>query len=1095
LFFGKTMQTSMRDIFMTTRAGCPGRDGFAAMPPGRRVRAALVVFFALCAAFVPLVARAALPGQAPPGQVPDGGGEVAAPLPVPAPGTPPQALVRLELKKTAPLTGTVRTGGAVSFEVAAFSGDEAAPREGYVFRWESDAGAKFLDPEGPSGNTVVFTRPGPQKIWVTALAPVDGLLEPVAVSEALEVEVAGPLFRLSVEPREPRVGEEIKASVKDFPVREDVDFRWAALPRNATLVAVGEKEITFFLHDDKPAEVAVSARMPLAGKDLGRVAAEVTARPYPVEVSNKGLVGQKPVIWKDGAGPEEVDAVPEGGAVLLRADINPMPGNPPLSFAWKLPPGTRLEPGESGRQVKVACDRVGEHKAVVEVRDSRNLLVGRGEGGFTVAVSRADMDRARHNAAQTAKLTAEAVRLWNRGEVDQAVDMAAKAAAMNPKSVDAAGEYRRLAADRERLADILNRAGEHLSKDEFVQAAGLLDEAGRINGQYPGIAQLDRSLRERKDVLAKVEALLGSAQQAWDGGDVEGAVRSVQSALALDPGHEAALARRARMVEGRDRIIAGLKEAAVFLEKKQFESAAASLAEVRGINEKFAPFREMDAAVASRRENAWKADQLLARAREQWTAGNMDAALGSLSDILAADPEHAGARAARQQTAQAREVVLKNVDQAKAFLAQDRPEDALAALSRAKGVNPAYAPVRELETAVAERKNRAGRIRELAAKARQDAAKGDLDAALGGVESILALEPAEAWAKTERVRLSALREEARGAMRLAEGLSSSGKHDKALDTLAGALTKAPGYPPLVAQKARVAAAAGSSQKRVGGLLAEASARLTRGDFSGTLAALSGLSGETGVSAADDRKAKELARAAKAGLDKAQAAQAAQAAQTAKSSPKTAASGKDPARPGAPGGDKARCDTLFARADGRRAAGEHAAAIKDYQEIVTTCPDYCTAYNNIGASLFTLGYARESLPWFEEARKCAPGEKLFADNAALTKKLASAPAGNKPPESGRAVCAGTFDQAEKLRAKGDLAGAVRDYRKVVEQCPDYCAAYNNIGLALNRLGHVKESLPWFEEAYRCNPGEALFQDNIHITTKQMQQASRDRPPGT
>ncbi|NDY58428.1 tetratricopeptide repeat protein [Desulfovibrio sulfodismutans] len=1089
------MQTPIRHSTTIQQAGGSGRESAIFSTSSTRPRAILAaVVFVMGFLLVPLAGLAAVSGQT--GQT---GQPVAEPggsgSPIPAIGTaapavspegPPHAFLRLELKKTAPLSGAVRTGGAVSFMATAHSGDDPAPLPGYVFRWESDAGAKFLDPEGPSGNTAVFTRPGPQKVWVTALAPVDGLLEPVAVSEPLEMDVAGPLFRLSIDPREPRVGEEIRASVKDFPVREDVDFRWAALPRNATLVNVGEKEITFYLHDGKPAEVAVSARMPLAGKDLGRVAAEVTARPYPVEVSNKGLVGPRPVIWKDGSGPEEIDAVPEGGAVLLRADVNPMPGNPPLAFTWRLPPGTRLEAGESGRQVKVACDRVGDYKAVVEIRDSRDLLVGRGEGAFSATVSKADMDLARQNAAQTAKLTAEAVRLWNRGEVEQAVDMASKAAAMNPKSVDAAGEYRRMAADRERLLDLLHRAGEHLSRDEFAKTAGLLDEAGRINGQYGGISGLERRMGERKDTLAKVDALMASSGQAWNAGDVEGAVRAVQSALALDPGHEAALAQRARLVDGRDKIIAGLKEAAVFLEKKQFESAASALAGVRGINEKFPPFREMDAAVAKRRENAWQADQLLARARELWTAGDMDAALGALSDILKADPEHAGARAAKQQTAQAREVVLKNVDQAKAFLAQNHPDEALAALSRAKGVNPAYAPVREIETAVAERKNRAGRIRDLTAKARQDAAKGDLDAALASVENILALDPADGFAKPERVRLAGLREETRGAMRLAEGLAASGRHGKALETLAAASAKAPGYPPLAAQKARIAEMAGASQKKASGVLAEASARLSRGDFSGTLAALAGLEGVNGVSAADDRKAKELARAAKAGQDKATTAQAAKAsADAAKAAAPAAGQGQK----------KARCDELFRRADSRRGKGEHAAAIKDYQEIVTTCPDYCTAYNNIGASLFTLGYARESLPWFEEARKCDPGEKLFADNVALTTRLATNPSGQKTPASSRPDCSGAFDQAEKLRAKGDLAGAVRDYRKVVEACPDYCAAYNNIGLALNTLGHVKESLPWFEEAYRCNPKEALFQDNIHITTKQMQQASRDRPPGT
>ncbi|MDQ7831198.1 MAG: tetratricopeptide repeat protein [Desulfovibrionaceae bacterium] len=995
--------------------------------------------------------------------------------------------LRLELKKTAPLSGVVRTGGAVSFAVAVFAGDEPASPKGHVFRWESDAGAKFLDPEGPSGNTAVFTRPGRQKVWVTALAPVDGLLEPVAVSEALELEVSGPLFRLSINPREPRVGEEIRASVRDFPVREDVDFRWAALPRNATLLGVGEKEITFYLHDDTPIEVAVSARMPLAGKDLGRAAADVAARRFPVEISNKGLLGPKPVIWKDGTGPEEVDAVPEGGTLLLRADISPMPGNPPLSFAWRLPPGTRLESEESGRQVKVVCERVGRHRAVVEVRDSRGLVVGTGEGEFAVTVSRADMEQARQNAAQTARLTAEAVRLWTRGEVEQALDTAAKAAAMNPKSVDAVGEYRRLAAERERLLDILTRAGEHLSRDEFVQTAGLLDEAGRINGQYGGIVAVDRRMRERQEVLARVDGLLASSGQAWDAGNVEAAVRDVQSALSLDPGHEAAQAQRARMVDGRDKIIAGLKEARTFLDKKQFESAAAALAGVRGINEKFAPFREMDAAVARRRESAWQADQLLAKAREQWSAGDMDAALSSLSDILKVDPEHAGARAASLQTAQAREMVLKNVDQARALLAQNHPDEALEAVAQAKKINPAYPALGQIETAVGERRNRAGRIRDLTAKARQEAAAGDLDAALAGVESILALDPGDGFAKTERVRLAALREETRGAMRLAEGLAASGRYDKALETLRAAAAKAPGYPPLAAQKARIAEMAGSSRHKAATALAEAADRLSRGDFSGTLAALSGLEAGAGVSAADDRKAKELTRAAKAGLARAASAQATRTG--------TAPGGHADQAP--PAGDrKARCDELFRRADGRRAKGEHAAAIKDYQDIVISCPDYCTAYNNIGASLYTLGYARESLPWFEEARKCDPSAKLFADNVALTRRLAAKPpAGDGPARNDPAVCAGTFAQAEKLRAKGDLAGAVRDYRKVVQECPDYCAAYNNIGLALNTLGHIKESLPWFEEAYRCNPKEALFQDNIHITTRQMQQASRTRPPGT
>jgi tetratricopeptide (TPR) repeat protein len=319
------------------------------------------------------------------------------------------------------------------------------------------------------------------------------------------------------------------------------------------------------------------------------------------------------------------------------------------------------------------------------------------------------------------------------------------------------------------MRDILARAGEHLSRDEFVQVAGLLDEAGRINGQYPAIAAMEKAMQARKDTLSRVDGLLASAGAAWEAGDVEGALRSAQSALALDPGHEAAKAARDRLAGGRDRIISGLKEAAVFLEKKQFESAAAAVAEVKGVNERFGPLLEMESAIAARREQAWKADQMLARAREQWTAGDMDGALGTLSGILKTEPEHAGAVAASQQTAQARELVLKNVDQAKAFLAQGKTDEALAALGRAKGVNSAYAQIKELEKTVAERKNRAGRIRDLRAAAQKDGVRGDLDAALAAVEDMLVLDPSDAWAKTERARLAGLRDELRAAMRRPRG--------------------------------------------------------------------------------------------------------------------------------------------------------------------------------------------------------------------------------------------------------------------------------------------------------------------------------------
>ncbi len=124
-----------------------------------------------------------------------------------------------------------------------------------------------------------------------------------------------------------------------------------------------------------------------------------------------------------------------------------------------------------------------------------------------------------------------------------------------------------------------------------------------------------------------VDELLASAGAAWTAGDVEGALRAAQSALDMDPGHEAARAARDRMAGTRDRIIAGLKEAAAFLEKKQFESAAAAVAEVKGANERFGPLREMEAVIAAApRRQTWRPTSSWPRPGRLWTVGDLDGA-------------------------------------------------------------------------------------------------------------------------------------------------------------------------------------------------------------------------------------------------------------------------------------------------------------------------------------------------------------------------------------------------------------------------------------------------------------------------------------
>jgi len=99
---------------------------------------------------------------------------------------------RVELVKSAPTEGTLRVGGAASFEARLYAGERELPGEAYVCRWLSDAGARFLEAEGPPRNTAVFMRPGRQRVWVEVVprsGPSQGL---AGVSEAVDLFYEGP---------------------------------------------------------------------------------------------------------------------------------------------------------------------------------------------------------------------------------------------------------------------------------------------------------------------------------------------------------------------------------------------------------------------------------------------------------------------------------------------------------------------------------------------------------------------------------------------------------------------------------------------------------------------------------------------------------------------------------------------------------------------------------------------------------------------------------------------------------------------------------------------------------------------------------------
>ncbi|MHC1787996.1 tetratricopeptide repeat protein [Solidesulfovibrio sp.] len=1032
----------------------------------------LLLAAVLCLALSwPTPGRAADPAQAAiraPGQPAAG--------PNPAPGQAGGEL-RAVLTKSAPADGLPRVGGAASFEARLFRGETPLSGDDYECRWQADAGAKFLEAAGPFTNTAIFLRPGRQRIWVEIVprsGPSKGL---AAVSDPVTLDIAQPSFSLSASPASPLVGEDVTVAIRDFPVHDGVEFRWDPLPGHARLVRVGERSLTFFPTEAKPVPVKVTAVAADAGKSgaaLGSAKADIPARHYGVTVDNRGLLEAPATVWRDGEGPVAAGGVAVGQRVGLRTSITPATANPPLSYAWGLCPGARAAGGEDTREIAASRRETGPCPVTVDVRDARGLLLGRGQGEFTVSVSQADLDAAAQRARDVDRLVRESGQAWAAGDPDLAAASAEQAVRLSPRDAGAMAALDRIVRDKGRLDDHLARAKAALAADDFDEAEAMLGAAAKINAKAAAIAALARDVAARRDILARVGKLLAQAREKWDAGQVETALTLAGNALELDPAHAAARAERERLVGARDRLIAALKQSAADLAAKRFDSAAKALTEARAVNPRFGAVAEMEAAIAARKQRAWSLDERLARARDQWNAGDADAALATLTEAAALDPEHQGAAAARKNLAVARDNLARAEERAEAALGRGKLDEARTALAEAAKINSRHPRIAELHSAVTHRAGRDQRLAALAAEAARRNAAGDLDGALLAVSDMLALAPGDPALTAERAKLARARDAVADALARTRDFLAGRRYDLALAALAEA-EKIQAKLPAVAQwRQTVQAEKTRAETELAATLAQAAALAGKKDFAAARQLLDTAREAGPLPPALAGKAKELERRIDAGRLGHEAASREQANRSQTAPGNTADAGS-------------RCKTLGQQAAAKRAGGDHAGAIRDYQSLLTLCPDTCQAYNNVGTSLFSLGYTAESLPWFDEAVKCAPSEALFRDNAALTRsRLASV---QKPAADTAALCASAFETAESRRGGGDLPGAIEGYKAVVASCPGFCAAYNNLGLTLHKQGRTPESLPFFEQALRCNPKDNLFKENYELTAKRLRTAER------
>ena len=130
------------------------------------------------------------------------------------------------------------------------------------------------------------------------------------------------------------------------------------------------------------------------------------------------------------------------------------------------------------------------------------------------------------------------------------------------------------------------------------------------------------------------------------------------------------------------------------------------------------------------------------------------------------------------------------------------------------------------------------------------------------------------------------------------------------------------------------------------------------------------------------------------------------------------------------------------------SGQLDEAVKGYQKVLSTQPDFPLVLNNLGIALHAQGHKDAAIPLFQKALTLQPD---YVD--------------------------ARFNLGNVLNNRGDLDGAIEQYRRVLDYRPEEGGVWINLGIALmgqRRLGQAEES---FRNAIRCNPKLAEAHNNL------------------
>ena len=529
--------------------------------------------------------------------------------------------LKVKLTKETPKEGTIPIGGKATFLAEVFSGDKPASGS-FSYIWERNPDALFGDPKNPtyetkggsqSRNTATFKKMGTTPVWVSVLKEVDGRKMTVGESEQIPIQAVSPKLKLSVNKKEPLIGEKVVITVHEEPAMSNdiITFWWeikgdAANPGPEPNIP-NQRSYSFKPKNVKPVTVTVHAKAKEDGSDLGQ--ADLTANPkgYTVTIGEPRYLGPKPKIWKcdtqlGGACPGLVDVGDQQFAVhhdvFMKATVAPALSG--ARYRWAIDPaGTCGTPG-AGDEIKMNCSDTGTFTASLKVANSDGDQVGEASRSVTISVSQKDMDGSK-KAKEAQEKIQKAKGLVAEGKLDEGIALANEAAGLDPKNAEAKSLSQKWGNEKQTVTQQLDKTKKLITENRFDQAEKEFAPAQKLHPKYPPVVETDKLLKTKKDEYKKnVAGKLAGAKDKARKGDYDGAIKDAEDAAKFDPANKDAAATAQKLRQEKETIHQQIGKAKKLMDENKFADAQKELIVASNLNGYYQPVQQANQELGTR---------------------------------------------------------------------------------------------------------------------------------------------------------------------------------------------------------------------------------------------------------------------------------------------------------------------------------------------------------------------------------------------------------------------------------------------------------------------------------------------------------------